>query len=205
MYLKRAETRRHLPIPRKGTKYVARAANHANTGIPVVVALRDVLKLTRTAKEVREVIKDRAIKINGKVVEDHKEGIRILNVFEADKKYRLEILATGRFTFEECNDSTRICKVDGKSVLKGGVVQLNLHDGSNVISKEKVKTGDSVELDFEGKVKKVIKFEKGSDVLVISGRHVGFKGKVESVDGSKFKISKEDGEIVLEKSHAIVR
>jgi len=36
-----------LPIPRTGTKYVVRAASYVGEGVPVVVAIRDMLQLAK--------------------------------------------------------------------------------------------------------------------------------------------------------------
>ena len=52
--------------------------------------------------------------------------------------------------------------------------QINLHDGTNILSKEKVKTGDVLQLNLPDlKVKKVLKFKKGAQSLIIGGAHVG--------------------------------
>ena len=56
----------------------------------------------------------------------------------------------------------------------GGLFKLFLHDGTNILSKEKVKTGDVLQLSLpDMKVKKVLKFKKGAQSLIIGGSHVG--------------------------------
>ncbi len=53
-------------------------------------------------------------------------------------------------------------------------MQINLHDGTNILSKEEVKTGDVLQLNLPDlKVKKVLKFKKGAQTLIIGGSHVG--------------------------------
>ena len=64
MYQTRSEAIKRLPIPRKGTKYVARALMHKKNSVPVVIAVRDMLKLAKTAKEVKKTIREKMIKIN---------------------------------------------------------------------------------------------------------------------------------------------
>jgi len=173
MYLTRAQVIRSIPISRKGTKYLARASSHVKNAVPVVVAIRDMLNLAKTSKEVKEMIKQKSIKINGKVVKDHRESIKLFSILDADKKYKLSILPTGRFFFEEIKDNSRICKIIGKTKLRGDQMQLNLHDGTNILTKNKARVGDSVELDSSLKVKRFISFEKGEKVFVISGKSVG--------------------------------
>ena len=46
-----------LPIERKGNKYVVRASSHVRDSVPVLMAIRDMLKIARDAREVKEMIK----------------------------------------------------------------------------------------------------------------------------------------------------
>ena len=84
-----------------------------------------------------------------------------------------------------------------------------MHDGTNVLisPKEKVKVGDSIEMDFEGKLGKVLPLEKGRKVTIVSGKNVGLHGKIQEVEESKVKIKFDeiDKEVELDKSHIFVR
>ena len=204
MHQTRQETTVRLPIPRKGTKYVARAASHRSNSVPVVVAVRDMLNLARTAEEVKHMIKSKLLKINGKQVKEYRESIKLFNLLEAGKTYELTLLPTNKFNFQEVKSgNVRLCKIVNKSLVKSGLVQINLHDGSNVITKDKVSVGDSLHLDMSGKIKKHLPLEKGSEVFIISGKYAGTKGKIKSID-EKLTISFKDKEAVLEKNSIIV-
>jgi len=196
-------------LPKKGTKYIARANSNSREGLPVVVAVRDMLKLAKTSKEVQFMINNKLLKINGRVVKDVKESLVLFNIFEADKSYELGILPTGRYFFEETKAKTRVCKVSGITNLKNKKVQINLHDGTNVLisPKEKVKIGDSVEIDFGGKLGKVLSLEKGKKVTIVSGKNVGLRGKIQEIDKNKVKIKFDEieKEVELDKSHIFVR
>ncbi|MFH1290139.1 MAG: KOW motif-containing protein [Nanoarchaeota archaeon] len=208
MHQTRAKVTKKMPIPRKGTKYVARSLIDLENSVPVVVAVRDMLKFARTVKEVREMIKNKQLKINGKEVKDYRDSIRLFNLFEADKSYLLTLTPTGKFSLEETKSKERPCKVINKKVLKGRKVQLNLHDGSNILvpEKEKINTQDTVYLDLEGKLKKHLSFEKGKECLVIAGKFLGQTGKVESIENSKAKIRLKEKELetTLKKKGVIV-
>ncbi len=193
MHQTRSETTMKLPIKRKGTKYVARALSHVGESVPVLIAIRDMLNLGRTAKEVNEMVKAKLLKLNGKIVEDYHESIRLFNILEAGKNYTLTILPSGKFALEETkNSNERLCKVTDKRLVGDGKIQFNLHDGSNVLTKEKIAVGDSVYLDFSGKIKKHVKLEKGADVFVLSGKYVGLNGKIESIEGKSIKVKFKD-------------
>ncbi len=209
MYQKRQTTTTKLPIKRKGTKYVARASSHLKNSVPVVIALRDMLGLARTLAEVKKIINLGLLKINGKVVKNPRESIKIFNVFEADKPYSLTILPTGRFSFQELDSKSankRLCKVKNKKLLKNSVIQLNLHDGSNILTKSPISVQDSVYLDISGKISSHVSFEKGKSVFVMSGKYSGQTGKIESVENNmvKIKFKDKEDEVTLPKSHAAV-
>ncbi len=207
MHLKRQETTTKLPIKRKGTAYVVRASSHYKNSVPVLIAVRDMLKLAKTAKEVKEMIKGKVLKLNGRIVEEPNESIRLFSIFEADKPYQLTLSATHKFIFEAPDKKdSRLCKVIGKKLLKGNTIQLNLHDGSNVISKDKIKINDSLILDFSGKIKSHITLDKGKKVFIFSGKYLGMHGKIESIDknSSLIKIDKMEENVSLPLEHVIV-
>lgn len=186
MHQTRKSSSTKLPIERKGTKYIARASSHILDSVPVVIAVRDMLKLAKTAKEVKKMINQKILKINGHVVKDYRESILIFNIFQAGKSYELSVLPTKKFVLNETkNKDQRLCKVINKRLVKSKVIQLNLHDGTNVLTKEKIKVGDSVYLDLNNKIKKHIPIEKGKDVFVFSGTYSGFEGKIQEIKDNK--------------------
>ncbi|MDO8459844.1 MAG: S4 domain-containing protein [Nanoarchaeota archaeon] len=195
MHQTRQEVSMKLPIPRKGTKYVVRAIRDVNNSVPVLIALREMLKMARTAKEVEQMIKQKLLKINGRIVEDYHESINLFNILEADKSYVLTLSPTGRFVFEETKaKSERLCKVINKTLIKKGKIQLNMHEGSNFITSEKIEVGDSVYVDFTGRIKKHVALEKGKSCFIIGGKYSGSHGTVEKIEGRKVTINlKEKG------------
>lgn len=205
MHLTRQQTTTKLPIPRKGTKYLARALSHPKESVPVVIAVRDMLKLARTSREVKEMIKQKALKLNARPINDLRESIRLFNILSADKHYILTLNKARKFALEEIkNPQTRMCKVIGKTLLKNGKIQLNLHDGSNVLTKDKLSVNDTIYLDFEGKIKKHNPLEKASECFIIKGKYQGFKGKIEELN-EKAKIKLENSALVtLEKRSIFV-
>ena len=201
MHQTRSEIDTKIPIPRKGTKYVARALSHKNNSVPVVVAVRDMLKLARTAREVNEMIKQKLLKINGREVKDYRESVCLFNILEAGKSYFLILTENGKFKFEETKSvEERLCKVIGKKLQKKNKIQLNMHDGSNILADDKININDSVYLDFSGKIKKHIPLEKGKECIVVKGKYLGEKGKIEQLDNGKAEVKfNKDKSSVLDK------
>ncbi|MBU0907592.1 MAG: KOW motif-containing protein [Nanoarchaeota archaeon] len=207
MHQTRAQVSKKIPIARKGTKYVARPLGDRENSVPIVIAVRDMLHLAKTAKEVRKMIQQKLLKINGKEAKDYRDSIRLLSLFEADKTYILTLDPTRRFVLEETKQKERPCKVVNKKVLKGKKIQLNLHDGSNILSdNKKINTQDTIYLDAESKIKKHLSFDKGRACLITRGRFIGQKGIVEKAEKNKVlvKIKNLDVETNLDKTGVIL-
>lgn len=175
------------PLPRKGNKYFAIASHSSNEGIPVRIALRDILKIANTAKEVRLMLLNKEVKINGKIRVDSKFPVKINDVVSlknTKKNYRL-VVAGKKLKFEEVSDkeaNKKIVKVVGKVLLSKGKYQINLEDGTNYLSKENFKTGNSAVINFiENKIEKIIEIKENAEVKVISGKHAGKEGKILTV------------------------
>lgn len=195
-----------LPLPRKGTKYVVRAASNQKSGVPVLIAVRDMLHLAATAREVKAMIHHKALKHNGRLVRDMHESIALFGQLEADKSYRLSLLPTGKFSFGELQKpEDKLCKVVGKRLVAGGEIQLNLHDGTNVLTKDAaIGIGDSLRLDEKNKVRKHIPLEKGREVFVTSGKHHGTVAKVVAVTDGKVIVTYGGGQATLAKGAVFV-
>jgi small subunit ribosomal protein S4e len=171
------------PIAKKGTAYVIKGNGKS---VPVLVAIRDMLKLAVNRKEVKKALNSKNILINNKVVKDEKNVISlfdILTIVPAKKSYSLELTEKGKFEFVETKDSkSKVSKVVGKKSLKGKKTQINLYDGKNYLYDKEVKVGDSVVIDLEKNVvSKILPLKEKARVVVFDGKHIGEKGTIEKV------------------------
>jgi len=199
MHQTRKEISVHLPIQKKGTKYIARASGNINLSVPVVVAVRDMLKLARTSAEVKSMIHNKKLKLNGQLINDLHQPIQLFNIFEAEQQYTLKMLPTLKFTLSPSNLKERLCKIISRRLVSSNKIQLNLHDGTNVIGKNSMKIGDSVYLDFSNKIKSHTPLEKEASVFIVSGRYAGKSGTVVSHESNfvKVKFAKEAANLPL--------
>jgi small subunit ribosomal protein S4e len=206
MHLKRNNIQKFFSIPRKGTKYVALSDHNQRQSIPLIVVARDMLKIVSNKKELKKLLNEKQIKINGREIRETNYPLSlfdILSLANAKKNYRASLSDSKKMILEEISEKeskTKIFKVMNKKILSGKEVQLNLSQGRNLLSKEKVKIGDSVVLDIEeNKIIKIIPLEKGMHAFVIEGKHMGQQGRIEELleRGGKTiaKISVEDGRI----------
>ncbi|MDP3966343.1 MAG: hypothetical protein Q8Q04_02335 [archaeon] len=189
-HLKRHAAPKNWPISRKGTTFVLK---RNSKGIPILVLLRDFMKIANTRKEVKQAIHKKDLVISNKPVNDEKKSLElfdVLTIVPFKKNYRVILSQKGKYDVEEIKESeakTKISKVIGKKSLKGKKSQLNLSDGRNYLSDLKCSIGDSAVVDFDKKnISKILPVKEKSEVLVIGGKHAGIQGKISKlVEGSK--------------------
>jgi small subunit ribosomal protein S4e len=137
----------------------------------------------RTMKEVKQILSQKDLIVNGRPCRDPKLGIGIFDIValpKIGKYYRILRDKDGRHVSIEIDAEaakTRLCKVKNKSVVRGGKVQLNMRDGANILADNTYKSGDSivVSLEPETRFKIVDHFPlaAGNMAMVIGGRHSG--------------------------------
>jgi len=185
MHLKRNKSSKTWPIPRKGTKYLAVPSHNLKNSLPLIILLREVLDLVKTRKETKNLINQKKIKVNRENVRDEKHAISLFDVISLEDKNLKLILKNKKFDVVEVKGKEaeeKIVKIIGKKVLKGGKIQVNLRDGRNFLSKEKMKIGDSVVVDLKNnKIAEILPFKIGSEVMLLTGKHIGGTGLVEDI------------------------
>ncbi len=198
-HLKRHKVPKNWPIPRKGTKYVVRPNFNIEKGIPLLVILRDILKIARNKKEVKKALHLKYILLNDKVVRDEKNSALLFDtiaIVPSKKYYRVELSNNGKFKIKEISEADKkIAKIMNKKILKGKKTQLNLSDGRNVLSEVKCNVGDSVVISFkENKIKKCLELKEKANVLVFAGTHAGKTGIIKSIKPRRKMVGLNVGE-----------
>ncbi|HLC77893.1 MAG TPA: KOW motif-containing protein [Candidatus Nanoarchaeia archaeon] len=192
MHLKRQDVPKNWPITRKGSKYVVRPDADLKTGLPLLIVMRDILKIARNRKEVKKAINNKSIVLNGKNVLSEKESLNLLDklsIIPSKKYYQLSLSPIGKFTLEEISEKEskmKVAKILNKKTLKGKKTQINLGDGRNFISDISAKINDSVVVDFSNKkISHVLPLKEKSKVLVVAGKHMGKTGIIEKIEEDK--------------------
>ena len=182
-HLKRLAMPRTWPLPRKTSIWVTRPTPGAHSlehCMPVSLVIRDVLGLAKTTREVRFILHNELAKIDGRVVKDTRRGVGLMDVLSlGDVHYRCVMDHNGRLRYRiiSADDAGwKICRIEGKTTIKGGQTQLNLHDGRNIIVDDPTEynTGDSLKLGLpDQKIIEHIRFGEGTRCYLIGGGHVG--------------------------------
>lgn len=187
MHLKRKTIPSFWPISRTGTKYLAVATHEQTNSIPLIIVIRDLLKLVKNKKEMKKILSEKKILVNGKAVQETGYPLMLfdsLSIPQMKKNYKVTLNGK-KLDFVEVNEKEALSKmhrVMGKKVLSGKKIQLNLSAGKNILSNEKASIGDFLLVNcLDNKILKKIKLEKGTEVLVVKGKHTGETGKIREI------------------------
>lgn len=188
MHLKRNVMPKIWPMKRKGTKYIVRPKFNIDRSVPILIVLRDMLKFAETRKEADKILDSGKIKVNEKVIREKKHPITLFDVLTLENKHYRMIIENKKYKFQEISakeSKEKVAKIIGKKILKDKVVQLNLSDGRNFNTKEKLNTNDSVLVNLsENKITQVIPLKKGAKVIFTKGKYIGQIGVLEEIENS---------------------
>jgi small subunit ribosomal protein S4e len=201
-HLKRNKIGKFWAIPRKGTKYLALASHNAKESIPLVIVMRDLLKLVRNKKELKRMLNEKAILINHKEIRETNYPVCLFDIItipSTKKNFKATISKHKKMVFEEVlgkEAETKLYKVLNKKLLSVKIIQLNLSQGKNILSNEKINIGDSIVLNLkDNKILSIIPIEKGKIAFVLKGKHIGHSGKIlEVLERGGKKIAKIESE-----------
>ncbi|MEE9405992.1 MAG: 30S ribosomal protein S4e [Candidatus Aenigmarchaeota archaeon] len=199
--LKRYSMPKHWRVPRKTYTWVVSSIpgpHRKEDCLPLQMVVRDVLKLADNAKEAKKIIFQGKILIDKKPKKEpgHPVGIMdIIEIPEAKKFYRVLASRSGmelKNIKAEAGEH-KLCRIEGKKNVKGGMTQLNLHDGRNLLMKggKEYGRGDALVIHLpDQKIIKHIKFAKGAEALIIAGRNRGNRGKIKEIKVRKNMLEK---------------
>lgn len=213
-HLKRIASPRTWVINRKEGKFIVRpkpGAHSLENGLPLGVILREKLGFASTMGEVKKILNNKTVLVDGKRRKDHRyiAGLfDVVSVPEVSKYYRITFDQKGRLvvlkiTEEESN--YKLSKVVSKTSLRGKKIQLNLHDSKNIISDQKVKVGDTLMLrlpDLE--IKKVLPLKEGATVFLTKGKHAGSMGILKEIKGEEVIYSVDQVDVETAKNYLFV-
>lgn len=194
-HLKRYKAPENWPIHPKEYKWTVKTSpgSHAlDKSIPLLIVVRDILKVADNAREAKIIINKGDILVDGRARKDYKFPVGFMDVIEIPKSkkvYRVLPDEKGRLILHPItqeNKSFKLCRIEDKTTLKGVKTQLNLHDGRNCLTEDQYKTADVVLLKVpEQEIQDHIKFEDGTLGLITGGKHIGERGNIKEITITK--------------------
>lgn len=192
-HLKRLRAPDSWHIPKKINKFITKTAPgpHNANAMPIAVWLRDHMGFALTKKEVKQILSQKDVIINGRPCRNPSMGIGIFDIIsmpKIGKHYRILRDKKGRHKTIEINAEsarTRLAKIRGKTIVPGGKVQLNLRFGANILADNRYKPGDSIVISLSDEDRFTITdhfpFAIGNMAMVIGGKHSGKIAKITGI------------------------
>ena len=183
-HMKRLTAPRTWQVTRKTSRWIVKPSpgpHPIEEAVPLTIVLRDMLHHCDTYQEAKQIIGARNILADGRIVTDPKFPLGLMDVLSIPKtKEHFRILKNrrGKMVLQRIDpDEARwkLVRIENKHVIPGGKVQLNLHDGRNLlVDKNEYKTGDVLKIELPGqKILGSYPEAVGSLVMLTGGNHVG--------------------------------
>jgi small subunit ribosomal protein S4e len=202
-HLKRLAVPRDWRIPRGRYSWAVRprsGPHPMNSSIPLLNLVREMLAPAYTAREAIHVLFEGKVLVDGIKRQDHKFPVGLMDVISipsTDKFFRILPLPKRGLDLHPIGKKEtgfKLCNVVNKVSVRGDNLQLNLHDGRNIMINKaqpeeellKVKTHDTLKIEIPNqKVVDVVPYKTGTLVLISGGKNVGLIGRVQEIHKPK--------------------
>jgi small subunit ribosomal protein S4e len=192
-HMKRLVAPKSWGVTRKTSTWIAKprpGPHGVGSSIPMLVVLRDMLRLCDNSREAKHILGSRGIFVDGRIITDEKFPIGLMDVVTISKtgeNYRMALDTHGRLrltTIAPEEAKVKLVRIENKTVLPKGKFQLNMHDGRNIIlAKNQYKTGDVLKIEVPSqKILKQLPLKEGCLAILIAGSHPGALVTVESFE-----------------------
>ncbi|MBA3044729.1 MAG: 30S ribosomal protein S4e [Candidatus Thermoplasmatota archaeon] len=192
-HMKRLTAPISWPVRRKTAVWVTKptpGAHPIHRSMPLLVLIRDMAKYCDTAREARRIIGQRKIYVDGKVATNYKMPVGVMDVISVpDNKdhFRLLLDRLGHFRMMRISPEEakwKLVRIENKTTIRNGKIQLNLHDGRNIVlDKNARKTGDTLKISIpDQKILGAHEFKEGNVAYLTGGAHIGELGTVQNVE-----------------------
>ena len=217
---KRLSVPKSWPVERKTETFTVKAGAgpHGESGVPLLIVLRDVLGYVDSRKEARYALDQGSVLINGTAVSDEERPVGMFDILaftEREEYYRVFPGQGGRLSLtpiDEDSAGSKLGKVVNKQHVPGGDVQLTLHDGQTLVVEDgSYDTDDSlVVANDDDAIVAHFEYEEGALVTAVSGEHAGEVGRIDEIQvtpGSAdniVRVEQDDGAFETVEDYVVV-
>jgi len=199
-HLKRKPAPKTWPIHRKEEVWTVKprpGPHPISRCLPLALIVRDILGFAKTRKEAGTIISEGKIRVDGKIRREDRFPIGLMDVIsipEVKKAYRILPSEKGLTLHPIGTEEAvfKICRIENKTTLKDGHVQLNLHDGTNIKVQIKdplkpeediYKTLNSLKVSIPDlQILEYMKLDAGAPAIIVGGKNIGAHGKIVSIE-----------------------
>jgi small subunit ribosomal protein S4e len=188
-HLKRLAAPRHWMLDKLSGTFAPKPApgpHGESECLPLIIVLRNRLKYALTKKEVKYILMQRLIKVDGKVRTEPAYPSGFMDVISIEKtgeNFRLLFDTKGRFTLHRITAEEakyKLCKVRRVALGSKGIPALNTYDGRTIRYPDPlIAANDTIRIDLEtGKILEFVKFDTGNMCMITGGRNIGRVGVI---------------------------
>jgi small subunit ribosomal protein S4e len=203
--LKRKPTPRFWPIHRKEFVWAVKPSpgpHSLENCLPLTIVLRDILGFAQTKKEVKTIVSQGRVYVDGKVrrEDDFPVGLMdVISIPDADKHFRILPSEKGLILHPIGKEEAgfKLCRIENKTVVGNGHIQLNLREGSNILVKvadrkspqeDVYKTFDTVKISLpERQILEHTKMKENDFAMITGGKNIGKYGKIVKIERAEGK------------------
>jgi small subunit ribosomal protein S4e len=203
--LKRKPAPRFWPIHRKEFVWVVKPSpgpHSLENCLPLALVLRDILGFAKTRKEAKTIVSQGKVYVDGKIRREDNFPVGLMDVIsipDIDKCFRIVPSSKGLILHSISKEESafKLSRIENKKVVKNGHIQLNLHDGSNIMvevadpkkpQEDTYKTLDTVKISLpERQILKHIKMKENDFTMITSGKNIGKYGEIIEIEETKGK------------------
>lgn len=203
--LKRKPAPKFWPIHRKEVTWVVKpsAGPHPTENcLPLTIALREVLGVVKTRKEAKGVVAHEGVRVDGKIRRADNFPIGLMDVVslvDAGKHFRILPSYKGLILQAIGKEETKfkLCRIEDKRIVDNGHVQLNLHDGTNILIKvadpktpqeDVYETLDTLKIALPDKqILERIELKEKDFAVITGGKNIGKYGKIVEIEKAEGK------------------
>ncbi len=196
------------------------------SAIPITMVIRDLLEYADNLSEVKRILHEEKVLVDGRVVRKYDTPVGVMDVVsfkELNEYYRIVPNELGRLVavqVDEDEAGMKPMKLKDKTLVEGGNLQYNFHDGTNIEidledpmnpEEDVFDTKDSLLMKMpEMEISESFKFEESALAFITRGRNAGRIGKIkeiktiESSDPNLVTVEGEDGTFETLEDYVIV-
>ena len=188
-HLKRLNAPHHWMLSKLGGTYAPRASHgphRMKESLPLILILRNRLHYALNGREVQLIVKNRSIRVDGKVRTDTRFPVGFMDVLSIPKTkehFRLLYNTKRRFSLVPITPEQakfKLCKVRKLVVGTNAIPFIVTHDGRTIrYPHPELRANDTIKLNLEtGKIEDFIKFDVGNAAMVVGGQSTGRVGVI---------------------------
>jgi len=212
-HLKRIASPSTWGILKKTNIFVTRphpGAHSYDQATSINTLFKEILQKATTTKEVKRILKEQEVLVDGKRIHDEKYNVGFMDVINFTKQkeaYRVIFTNKGKLaTIPTKETDLKLVKITGEKVIAGGKMQIQTNDGRNIIiAKNNYSVGDSLLINIPSQtIKEHLAFKEGAAVIINKGKFAGVEGTIEKIEGNAVNVKTKTTTIQTKNKYAFI-